>query len=158
MILTLFFNVETLNCSDACHTMDTIRALDLFEEGCRITTKGVWPNLTKMSQRYQPKKAVHIFRSPFDNLIARKHLGAKRRISLGIFNKNHTAFRDDRAGMLAWCDFIDQGFGTSVHNKGIKPFTDETTRLMKKVPCYSGKSVHVLLPLKVAPDYTPFVI
>ena len=117
--------------------MDSVRALDTFEEGCRIATKGVWPNLTKISQRYVPAKVVHIFRSPFDNLVARKHLGSKRRLSLGIFKPDHVAFQDSRDGMVAWCTFIDKGFITSAHNKGIKPFTDELEALFKKVPCYS---------------------
>ncbi|GKY99789.1 hypothetical protein MPSEU_000932700 [Mayamaea pseudoterrestris] len=122
---------------DACQTMDTVRALDQFEEGCRIVTKGVWPNLTKISQRYEPVKAVHIFRSPFDNLVARKHLGSKRRLTLGIFKPDDLAFQDSREGMVAWCNFIDKGFITSAHNKGIQPFTPELEALFRKVPCYS---------------------
>jgi hypothetical protein len=45
----------TADC-DACQIRDPVRALDQFDEGCRITTKGVWPDLTKISQRYKPAK------------------------------------------------------------------------------------------------------
>jgi hypothetical protein len=81
--------------------------------------------------------AVHIFRSPFDNLVARKHLGSKRRLALKVFQPDHKAFEESREGMVAWCDFIDKGFITSVHNKGVLPFSPELQALFAKVPCYS---------------------
>jgi hypothetical protein len=47
---------------DACQTMDTIRALNQFDEGCRITTRGKFPNLTKIVQPYEPSKGNYNIR------------------------------------------------------------------------------------------------
>lgn len=81
--------------------------------------------------------AVHIIRSPFDNLVARKHLGSKRRLQTNLFQAEDTLFQDTRDGMVAWCQFIDKEFKTSVYNRGIRPFTVQVEKLFGRVPCFS---------------------
>lgn len=53
-------------------------------------------------------RAVHLFRSPFDNLVARMHLGIKRRKDDFKWTEEQLApFTDDLAGMKAWCKHAD---------------------------------------------------
>lgn len=60
---------------------------------------------------YRPKlikRAVHLFRNPFDNLVARKHHGAKSRVKKAPVRYRDAAFtKDTRQGFLAWCKMID---------------------------------------------------
>lgn len=64
---------------DACPPLDTFKTVDTFENFCKETTMGEWPMLTKTVEKtYIPKKSVHILRSPFDNLVARKHLAIRK--------------------------------------------------------------------------------
>jgi len=50
-------------------------------------------------------KIVHLVRSPFDNLVARKHLAVRRKIKQGVFSAEEEAEfgADTPSGFQAWC-------------------------------------------------------
>jgi len=122
---------------DGCKPLDTFKSVDAFLQGCRETTIGEWPNLIQTIDRtYKPEKAVHLFRNPLDNLVARMHLGAKRRAQLGLMNDT-SAFRDSRSGLLAWCGHIDQNFRAGGYTEKWMNYTDPALEMFSKFPCFS---------------------
>jgi len=96
---------------DDCPPERFVMTIDSFEKECRTARKY---NIT--TGRYYkvvynssvPKRAVHLLRNPFDNLVARLHLAVKRRHDLGWTEEQLSPFSNSREGLLAWCDFIDK--------------------------------------------------
>eukprot|EP00977_Amphora_coffeiformis_P017806 scaffold5944_cov101-Amphora_coffeaeformis.AAC.2 len=80
-------------------------------------------------------RAVHLFRDPFDNIIARMHLGVKRRRErLGWSDSSLAQFNDSRQGFLSWCTYTDGLFKREFFRG---PFvSDEVKGLMEEVPCF----------------------
>jgi hypothetical protein len=81
------------------------------------------------------KKAVHLFRNPFDNLVSRKHLGVQiRQRDMGRWNGDEDVIATDTPeGLLAWCQFVD----SSVVNRvvGWSATSAEFRSLFRSIPC-----------------------
>lgn len=99
---------------------------ELFEEGCRTVTYPT-PDAnyflagTKLYNMTVPKKAVHIVRNPFDNLVSRWHLWQNN-------------YENTTQSFGEFCDFWD----TNNEERGEKDLlSPETFELMKNLPCRS---------------------
>jgi len=102
-----------------------------------------------VQQDYSPSKVVHILRNPLDNLVARMHLGAKRRAAYDLFlpttnSTNSTApedkvkaFQDTSTGLLNWCSFIDKNFEASGYTATWLTYQPRALELFAQFPCYS---------------------
>lgn len=93
------------DCSTDRYTLTTRK----FEQACATAqtpgTKG-FVELTYAPAAVQ--RVVHLVRDPFDNLVARMHLGIKRRRNkLGWSDEELAKFSPDRDGLMAWCTYID---------------------------------------------------
>lgn len=85
-----------------------------------------------------PRKAVHLVRNPFDNMVARMHLDAKlsnasgwSKVTKEGWSKDEVfEFRDTVEGRRAWCKWNDHMFIKNVTN----PVLSESQR---QVPCFS---------------------
>lgn len=121
----------------SCGPDKTIHTVRSFMMGCLSGTRAVATSkgLKKIDVTYRPslvKKAIHIFRHPLDNIVARFHLeynvqkmkGNKKYVEL--FPKNETGFR-------RWCAADDQ-------NRGLlsSRLVDERLRhKLYKIPCFN---------------------
>lgn len=134
---------------DDCHHTQAVQDAMAFELGCRRADIDVrLPAVPERSNRcrakdrhlyYSPRrvlKVVHLVRNPFDNVVARMHLGVElrrreperitrilsgREYALnGKGNKNLPdsskiesllgRFNDTRDGVLEWCNYVDSLF------------------------------------------------
>lgn len=123
---------------DRCSKEDSIKSLRLFEAGCR-TTKRLGDAGIPRESKYDwdvPKKAIHLLRNPFDNIVARMHLGIIERRADGWKESRLEAFEDTKEGVKAWCEHVDSDFG-AVDDKDNDFFTGEAKELFKQVPCHS---------------------
>ena len=119
---------------DSCHN-DTI---DAFEIAC-CSGKRVF-NRTKIPTIYSPdipKKAVHLIRNPFDNIVARLHLKERRWARSN--NKNYAErldkYNNTKAGFRAYCEFRDAR--SFMQEMRYPSLNDELLQYVKDVPCYS---------------------
>jgi hypothetical protein len=127
---------------DACQDPGSeqyISTLEAFEEAC-CTGKRIFSN-TKVRTLYSsdlPKRAVHLIRDPFDNIVARLHLKERRwgrhhndtkyEERLDVFNKTKEGFR-------AYCKFRDmRSLKQELHRHVL---TKELLEYAIKVPCYA---------------------
>jgi len=96
-------------------------------------------------------KAVHLFRNPFDNLVARMHHGIKRRSRIDSWQrksrlrKQLSLFTETTDGFESWCYYLDnilngdmgdalrvlRGGGSNNNNNRIDP------RLYRNLPCHT---------------------
>jgi hypothetical protein len=84
---------------------------------------------------------VHIFRSPFDNLVSRKHLGVKSRVT------NDPSFArmldDTREAILSWCNYTDRIIIGNPEARGWSSLSPEVQALFESVPCSVEMFRHV---------------
>lgn len=102
---------------------------DTFELGCRAAVK---QETTHHYEIGHVDRAVHLIRSPLDNLVARKHMAVRQRLANGRLNATDAQrFNDTEAGMAAWCRYYDD---QTVH---ILPKATRATvlRLSQTIPC-----------------------
>jgi hypothetical protein len=81
------------------------------------------------------RSAVHLIRSPLDNLVARMHQGIKkhRRADPNGTLSVLGGITNDRAGFRAWCRFLDAKYGMR-----LRPLlTNESQALLPSIPCHS---------------------
>jgi hypothetical protein len=94
------------------------------------TKKQTFYNLTV------PTKAVHLVRSPFDNLIARVHYSTRKHGNESQWSPEQRAsFSNDREGYLAWCSHLD-----GLHVEEFREstfFSDEVKAAFRDVPCFA---------------------
>lgn len=76
-----------------------------------------------------PKRAVHLVRSPFDNVVGRFHLSIKRFKQRGVDVSRYT---NDAKGLQAWCQYLDTTYRevTLAKVPELRSFVDTT-------PCYA---------------------
>ena len=127
---------------DACQTPGSKQynnTIDAFEIAC-CSGKRIF-NKTKIRTTYSPdipKRAVHLIRDPFDNIVARLHLKERRwarhdndtkyEERVDIFNKT-------KAGFQAYCKFRDsRSFKQEMRQRIL---SDELLEYAKQVPCYA---------------------
>jgi hypothetical protein len=93
------------HCGGYCMQCQLSWQLDAFEEACLTGQKNVDGKATATTySKNIPKKAVHIIRNPFDNLVGRHHLAMKKRRRQGSAEE---IFPSSREGMQSWCEFLD---------------------------------------------------
>jgi len=105
-----------------------------FESGCRTASKIF--NGKQIKAHYPAwlvEKVVHLLRSPFDNIVARMHLGVRKQRKKGLSEDILRTFKETREGVRSWCDFLDHNFGGNV--KSWVPPKDQY--LLDRIPCYS---------------------
>lgn len=120
-----------------CGPEKSILTVRSFMVGCLSGTRAIESSkgLEKIDVTYKPnlvKKAIHIFRHPLDNIVARFHLEynvqkarGNRKYAL-MFPKNSTGFR-------RWCAAEDQNRGL-LHS----PLLDRHLRhQLAKIPCFA---------------------
>lgn len=126
---------------DGCKFLDHVSSLQRFEAGCRETTLGVEPHLKKVvvADNVKPIKAVHLFRSPFDNLYSRMHLGVKLRKAAGVINDKFAdaVGRDSAESLQAWCAYIDGLYEKQGDTQWFLTFTAAAKYRFSDVSCYS---------------------
>ena len=121
---------------DDCHPqVFVVNSTEAFLQGCLTGERMV--NETRTQFTYDASlvsRAIHLFRDPFDNLVARMHLAVKRRRDkLNWSEEDLARFSHSREGLLSWCAYIDKR-----HKKIFlkQPFlSDDVKQLMEAVPC-----------------------
>lgn len=78
-----------------------------FERQCRSGSKLVDGQKVQFTYNDDIERAVHLIRSPFDNLVARLHLERKQWAKSGKQELVDT-FADSKQGLAQWCRFLDQ--------------------------------------------------
>ena len=111
---------------EQCTPKQFVLSYEQFEKSCR-TGHSVVNGVKKTNVVYRPglvRKAIHLIRDPFDNLVARMHLSVKHQKVQGL-DQHHS-----REGFLAWCELVDApSVNTSFHR--------DVLQLMQDVPCAS---------------------
>lgn len=126
-------------CSGAnCGPSKTFHTLRSFMIGCLTGNQGIWTEekgLHLVDKTYDTelvKKAIHIFRHPLDNVVARFHLEFNVQRDQG--NTKYTQlFPKNATGFHRWCALDDR-------NRGLvkSTFVDRKLRnLMLQIPCFN---------------------
>lgn len=93
------------HCAGYCMQCQLSWRVDAFEQACLTGQKSVDGETIKTTySKSIPKKAVHIIRNPFDNLVGRQHLAMKKRQRRGSVEE---VFPSSKEGMQSWCEFLD---------------------------------------------------
>ncbi len=114
-----------------------INSTEDFERAC-CTGKRV-SNGTKVKTVYStdiPKRAVHLIRDPFDNIVARLHLKERNwaEHSNEKFQERVATFNRTREGFKAYCDFRDRrSFQQEFRARSLSYMVLE---FAKEVPCF----------------------
>ena len=108
-----------------------------FKDACRTGNKLVNRKSITTTKAYPaslPKKAVHVIRNPFDNLVARLHHQRKswerqesKREHLKLFDSSEEGFRK-------WCSYVDYSSAPSSMSD-LKKFDNTTISLFEETPC-----------------------
>ena len=78
------------------------------------------------------KRAIHLVRHPFNNIVARFHLEFNNHKSVGDFT---TQFPSNRSGFRAWCQDLDQRYHRKESKTDLISF--EIKSYFDGVPCHS---------------------
>ena len=127
---------------DACQTPGRKQynnTIDAFEIACR-SGKRIF-NKTKIRTTYSPdipKRAVHLIRDPFDNIVARLHLKERRwtrHSNDAKYEERIDLFNKTKDGFQAYCRFRDtESFKQEMRQRLL---SDELLQYAKQVPCYA---------------------
>ena len=127
---------------DACQTPGSKRynnTLDAFETAC-CTGKRIF-NKTKVSTTYStdiPKRAVHLIRDPFDNIVARLHLKERRwarHLNDTKYEERVDLFNKTKEGFRAYCNDKDKRSYKQEFRHGF--LSEDLLQYAIKVPCYA---------------------
>lgn len=118
-------------CSPSTYT-ETVHS---FERMCRFGSKLVDGDKVQVVYNDDIERAIHLIRSPFDNLVARLHLERKQWKKSGGKQELLDHFSDDKQGLSQWCRFLDK-----LHAKDeLKShfFDPELLEEEQQVPCHA---------------------
>jgi hypothetical protein len=131
---------------DSCQTPGSQEyndTIDAFEVAC-CSGKRIF-NETKVKTTYSldiPKRAVHLIRNPFDNIVARLHLKERRWARFeGNNNQNEKyeerldLFNNTKEGFQAYCKFRDKR--SFKQEMRYRLLNDTLLDYAKDVPCYA---------------------
>ena len=107
-----------------------------FEIACRSGNRIV--NDTKEFVIYAssiPKRAIHLIRNPFDNVVARLHLEQKRWAREEKDQHKLREFNASKEGFQAWCRFQD--VRSEKEEKSSRYFDDEIWEWAQDLPCHA---------------------
>jgi hypothetical protein len=126
-------------CND-CSASSYVITQAQFERGClRVDV-----NDTK-DKHYDssvPVKAVHLLRSPFDNIVARMHLAIRRKKRLGWSDEQVSVFENSKDGFAAWCQYLDETYLKEETATHLIP--DDVKKLFVDLPCHADWYRYVL--------------
>jgi hypothetical protein len=135
---------------DNCHHNTSTHTAETFDIGCRrANIKGECGPYNIHYPSRKIAKVIHLLRNPFDNIVARKHLGVAERQKQHIMPPNVLRIlTDTQEGLLAWCAYVDDAFhenqAATVPIHEALPgdvewprLKNETIEILKKVPCHS---------------------
>jgi len=124
------------------------RGSGLFPEGVRLnntqTTNNDFLNKDIVEEGFQAvhynpsivKKAIHLIRSPFDNIVSRFHMERKHWIGLNRKDEMNK-YSNNATGFQLWCRDIDQQYGpTSLATAKENGIPGDIYKLMEPLPCY----------------------
>ena len=127
---------------DACQDTGSKRyidTIDAFEKAC-CTGKRIF-NKTKIQTTYSsnvPKRAVHLIRDPFDNIVARLHLKERhweRHHNDTKYKERVDLFNRTKEGFQAYCKFRDiNSFKQEFRQRNL---SNELLEYAKRIPCYA---------------------
>lgn len=121
------------DCSPSRYVMSNTTA---FEEGCLSGSKKDGEVVTDTTYSVTvPVKAVHLIRSPFDNIVSRMHLGVKRRRRQGWNEEDLAKFMNGKDGFHTWCRYIEDKYVKQ--ETSTSRIDEETKRLFEGVPCHA---------------------
>jgi len=157
---TIFCFLLFRHCIGYCDSCIPILDSEDFEMGCRSlkTTGGGSDDTdeassgddaaaaTKTGHReyYSEKlvvKAVHLFRNPFDNLVARMHHGIKRRSRMprwqtkARLKKRLARFQESTNGFVEWCYYLDNIFKGDFDEIMEREFNVVDEKVYRDLPC-----------------------
>jgi len=102
--LPINFILCKTHCMGYCMDCKVESSYNDFDEHCR--TAQIPGGLTTVYSRDIPKRAIHLIRDPFDNLIGRMHLynklNKKRR-----HDDSFVPFNTTSEGLTQWCSYLD---------------------------------------------------
>ena len=120
-------------CMD-CSPQGYIHTTDSFDESCRTGQRN--DNGTKTTVTYSssiPKKAIHLIRNPFDNLVGRMHLAAKVKSKRPNESKELISkLTSDQQGLSNWCAYLDSKYKEKEIKSG-----NEYLQKYQEVPCHA---------------------
>jgi hypothetical protein len=117
-----------------CPPAAYVETVDSFEKGCATGMKDIDGESAQVSYSSAlPRKVVHLFRNPFDNLVARFRFGVKKRRNAGQPEDELIQFQSSKEGMQAWCNTFDQKYAQIELDS---PLLDQTLfRRFQSLPC-----------------------
>ena len=123
-------------CVDCRPSNFVIPSEKFFLRACLSTNHGV--DDTRSGSAYSSSmvsRVVHLFRNPFDNIVARMHLTARNR------PEDHgggwrQSFGNSRQGLHAWCHYLDEKLDHGRDFLKSDFVNDDIKQLMKNVPCH----------------------
>jgi hypothetical protein len=104
----------------------------VFEQGCLSGKKKNNDTGSVVPTTYAPTvpvKAVHLIRSPFDNVVSRMHLELRRHKREETFKSN------DKGGFDAWCQYMEDKFAPQEARTEL--LSEEVKELFVGVPCHA---------------------
>jgi hypothetical protein len=126
---------------DYCRPKLTIMNAQNFSVWCASGEDVPALNLTRTNYTTSlPSKAVHLFRHPMDNLVARMHRGKIKRRQQGWREDKLSLFNDTRHGFLSWCSYIDARFQSFGRLYGL---SRQQEQLAQSFPCYSVRKIPI---------------
>lgn len=126
------------HCAGFCEKCVPSLTANDFYDGCRSISYSL--NGRKLWKSYVPEdlvaKAVHLFRNPQDNLVARKHLAMKRRREdFGWTEEQLAPYTDTPEGLKEWCRYVDSYFQGDMAKLMEERGVPEA--VWKAVPCHT---------------------
>lgn len=132
-----YCSAETCGSDAMTQTVKNVLTVRSFKMGCLLGTRAVETKegLVKELVTYNQtlvKKAIHIFRHPLDNIVARFHL--KYNVNAKAGNVEYTTkFPKNAIGFRRWCAVEDKSRALIE-----SPFIDAKLRkAMEKIPCFN---------------------
>jgi hypothetical protein len=135
---------------DSCKASDYVQSIDDFERSCGQSHHCDKSDRPAKEFRYYPASAVdgavHLVRSPFDNLVARKHYAVQRRRKHGWTEEqlrpyeaktlpDGTNFTNEQA-FNNWCSYADGLFDLTDREPVILGITNTSVwKLFLQLPC-----------------------
>ena len=131
-------------CTD-CPAFAFVHTVESFQRGCGQTFVDS-PLENDFYNASIVAKAVHLIRNPFENLVARKHLGLKTvlrdnpKIIDGMNASAALLALDTKEGLQHWCDFLDRRFLFLENRRkknGLSTLDSDLMSYFEGVPCAS---------------------
>lgn len=121
-----------------CSPRYYVHTVESFLEGCLSGQKNDGNGSAVVKTKYDesvPRRAIHLIRSPFDNIVARMHLAVRTQIMPQGSDLPAEIFSNTRKGLAAWCELMDFNFPEKELETDL--ISPEVKELWKDLPCHS---------------------